>query len=35
MANRTCVRENGRVAMEGQGKALLNDDRLKTAYLGL
>jgi branched-chain amino acid transport system ATP-binding protein len=34
-ADRTYVLENGRVAMEGQGKALLNDERLKTAYLGV
>jgi branched-chain amino acid transport system ATP-binding protein len=34
-ADRAYVLENGRVVMEGQGKALLNDDRLKKAYLGL
>jgi branched-chain amino acid transport system ATP-binding protein len=34
-ADRAYVLENGRIVMEGQGKALLNDDRLKTAYLGL
>jgi branched-chain amino acid transport system ATP-binding protein len=34
-ANRAYVLENGRIVMEGKGKALLNDDRLKTAYLGL
>ncbi len=34
-ADRAYVLENGRIVMEGRGKALLNDDRLKTAYLGL
>jgi branched-chain amino acid transport system ATP-binding protein len=34
-ANRAYVLENGRIVMEGQGKMLLNDERLKTAYLGL
>ncbi|MEH2471714.1 branched-chain amino acid transport system ATP-binding protein [Nitrobacteraceae bacterium AZCC 2161] len=34
-ADRAYVLENGRIVMEGQGKALLNDERLKTAYLGL
>jgi branched-chain amino acid transport system ATP-binding protein len=34
-ADRAYVLENGRIVMEDQGKALLNDDRLKTAYLGL
>jgi branched-chain amino acid transport system ATP-binding protein len=34
-ADRAYVLENGRIVMEGQGKALLNDDRLKIAYLGL
>jgi branched-chain amino acid transport system ATP-binding protein len=34
-ADRAYVLENGRIVMEGQGKALLNDDRLKKAYLGL
>jgi branched-chain amino acid transport system ATP-binding protein len=34
-ADRAYVLENGRIAMEGEGPALLNDDRLKTAYLGL
>jgi branched-chain amino acid transport system ATP-binding protein len=34
-ADRAYVLENGRIVMEGQGKTLLNDDRLKTAYLGL
>jgi branched-chain amino acid transport system ATP-binding protein len=34
-ADRAYVLENGRIVMEGQGQALLNDERLKTAYLGL
>jgi branched-chain amino acid transport system ATP-binding protein len=34
-ADRAYVLENGRIVMEGKGAALLNDDRLKTAYLGL
>jgi branched-chain amino acid transport system ATP-binding protein len=34
-ADRAYVLENGRIVMEGQGRALLNDERLKTAYLGL
>jgi len=34
-ADRAYVLENGRIVMEGEGPALLNDDRLKTAYLGL
>jgi branched-chain amino acid transport system ATP-binding protein len=34
-ADRAYVLENGRIVMEGQGKTLLNDVRLKTAYLGL
>jgi branched-chain amino acid transport system ATP-binding protein len=34
-ADRAYVLENGRIVMEGQGKTLLDDDRLKTAYLGL
>jgi branched-chain amino acid transport system ATP-binding protein len=34
-ADRAYVLENGRIVMEGQGETLLNDDRLKTAYLGL
>ena len=33
-ADRAYVLENGRIVMEGEGLALLNDDRLKTAYLG-
>ena len=34
-ADRAYVLENGRIVMERRGGALLNDDRLKTAYLGL
>jgi branched-chain amino acid transport system ATP-binding protein len=34
-ADRAYVLENGRIVMEGKGATLLNDDRLKTAYLGL
>jgi len=34
-ADRAYVLENGRVTLEGKGEALLNDERLKVAYLGL
>ena len=34
-ADRAYVLENGRVVLEGSGQTLLNDDRLKVAYLGL
>jgi branched-chain amino acid transport system ATP-binding protein len=34
-ADRAYVLENGRIVMEGRGHALLHDERLKTAYLGL
>ena len=34
-ADRAYVLENGYIVMEGKGSALLNDERLKTAYLGL
>jgi branched-chain amino acid transport system ATP-binding protein len=34
-ADRAYVLENGRIVMEGEGAALLKDERLKTAYLGL
>ncbi|WP_424627837.1 ABC transporter ATP-binding protein [Bradyrhizobium sp. SYSU BS000235] len=34
-ADRAYVLENGHIVMEGEGKQLLNDDRLKKAYLGL
>jgi branched-chain amino acid transport system ATP-binding protein len=33
--DRAYVLENGRIVMEGEGLALLNDQRLKKAYLGL
>jgi branched-chain amino acid transport system ATP-binding protein len=35
IADRAYVLENGRIAMEGTGRDLLNDARLKVAYLGL
>ena len=35
VADRAYVLENGSVAMEGTGKALLSDQHVKTAYLGL
>ena len=35
VADRAYVLENGRVVMEGTGKALLSDQHVKTAYLGL
>jgi branched-chain amino acid transport system ATP-binding protein len=34
-ADRAYVLENGRIVMQGKGATLVNDDRLKTAYLGL
>jgi len=34
-ADRAYVLENGHIVMEGKGSVLLNDERLKTAYLGL
>jgi branched-chain amino acid transport system ATP-binding protein len=34
-ADRAYVLENGRIVIEGEGRTLLNDERLKTAYLGL
>ena len=34
-ADRAYVLENGRIVMHGEGTTLLDDDRLKTAYLGL
>ena len=34
-SDRTYVLENGRIVLEGEGKSLLNDERLKVAYLGL
>lgn len=34
-SDRAYVLENGRVVLEGRGQTLLNDERLKVAYLGL
>jgi branched-chain amino acid transport system ATP-binding protein len=34
-ADRAYVLENGRIVMQADGASLLNDERLKTAYLGL
>jgi len=34
-ADQAYVIENGRIVMQGAGPALLNDERLKVAYLGL
>jgi branched-chain amino acid transport system ATP-binding protein len=35
LASRAYVLENGRVTLSGSGADLLNDDRVRTAYLGL
>jgi branched-chain amino acid transport system ATP-binding protein len=35
IADRAFVLENGRITMEGSGQALLNDEKVKTAYLGV
>jgi branched-chain amino acid transport system ATP-binding protein len=35
LAHRACVLENGRVVLAGPARALLGDERLKKAYLGL
>ena len=35
IADRAYVVENGRIALSGEGTALLNDPRVKSAYLGL
>ena len=35
LASQAYVLENGRVVMEGRGEALLADDRIRRAYLGL
>ena len=35
MADRGYVLENGRIVLQGRGEDLLNDERLKVAYLGL
>jgi branched-chain amino acid transport system ATP-binding protein len=34
-ADRAYVLENGRIVLEGKGKELLEDERVKTAYLGV
>jgi branched-chain amino acid transport system ATP-binding protein len=34
-SDRAYVLENGRIILEGIGKDLLNDERLKVAYLGV
>jgi branched-chain amino acid transport system ATP-binding protein len=34
-SDRAYVLDNGRIVLEGEGKSLLNDERLKIAYLGL
>jgi len=35
LSNRAYVLENGRIAMSGPGTALLHDDRVRQAYMGL
>ena len=35
ISQRAYVLENGRVVMSGPGEALLHDDRVRQAYLGL
>jgi branched-chain amino acid transport system ATP-binding protein len=35
LASRAYVLENGRVVMQGTGAALLADDRVRQAYMGL
>ena len=35
VADRAYVLENGRIVLEGKGKDLLQDEQVKTAYLGL
>jgi branched-chain amino acid transport system ATP-binding protein len=35
LADQAYVLENGRIAMQGSGQALLHDDRVRQAYLGL
>ena len=35
LADRAFVLENGRITLAGSGKALLADDRVRQAYLGL
>ena len=35
MATRAYVLENGRIVLSGRGEELLQDDRVREAYLGL
>jgi len=35
LASHAYVLENGRVTLSGSGSALLDDDRVRSAYLGL
>jgi branched-chain amino acid transport system ATP-binding protein len=35
LASHACVLENGRITLAGSGEALLGDDRVRQAYLGL
>jgi branched-chain amino acid transport system ATP-binding protein len=35
VADRAYVLENGQIILEGKGKDLLQDEQVKTAYLGL
>jgi branched-chain amino acid transport system ATP-binding protein len=35
LARRAYVLENGRIVMSGSGTELLNDDRVRQAYLGI
>jgi branched-chain amino acid transport system ATP-binding protein len=35
VSDRAYVLENGHIVLEGRGQDLLNDERLKVAYLGL
>ena len=35
LASHAYVLENGRITLAGSGEALLNDDRVRQAYLGL
>ena len=35
IANRAYILENGQITMEGTGKDLLSDPRVKEAYLGV
>ena len=35
IANRAYVMENGKIVLSGSGRSLLDDDRIRKAYLGL